>query len=245
MTISKRVRLPLLVGGLVSLMAGLLLAIGQPGRVDSADTAFAYLPLSRHIYCPPYSDDFTDPTSGWFIGEDSTGQFSDYGDTEYQLWGPVENATLAARLAPTCSAENYVVETEAHIIRDTKGRYYGIIFGAVDEVTPLYSFVIFPEPHESPSLPTYALVYADPTNILNTDPLRQGPITMEPTDTITLKVIRDGVHITAYINGVEVATVDDGRILGLTKAGLIAGKDPREPSGYAAGFLSFSKEPLP
>jgi hypothetical protein len=241
---SKRFRVPLLMSSLVGLMALLSWAAGERA-VDSADTnTFAYLPIGLNSYCAPYADDFSNPDSGWFRGEDSTGQFSDYSNGEYQLWGPSDNATLSVRLAPTCAAINYSVETRAHIIRETKGRYYGILFGAVDEVTPLYSFVVFPQPHESPNLPTWVLVYADPTNILNTEPIQQGAANMNPGDTITLKVVRNGTNITAFINGVQVASVTDARIGGLTMAGLASGKDPREAGAYAAGFDYFIKESL-
>lgn len=244
MTMRKKLALPLLTLTLAGWMAVAALVAWPQGRALSQDETSVYLPITQNSYCWGFNDEFDDPSSGWFVGDDDVfGDGSSYASGEYRIGG----LKFAVRESPGCWAENYSIETEVRLLFDTPGRFYGIAFGVVDEVSPVYAFVIFPNPHEEEQGPSYVLLYTSPTDIEDSVELASGESALIAPDNgaNVLHVVRDGSNITVSINGSQVASVTDTRITGVAGIALLAGIDPRQAGSYNAGFEYFHMQALP
>ena len=102
-----------------------------------------HLPLIRRQYLPVqqptptstpegllYFDDFSDPNSGWYVGETNTAKYA-YVDGEYQILVKIENGSTVLH-APTVRCADCSVEVEARLA--TAGvAAYGLQFAASDD----------------------------------------------------------------------------------------------------------------
>ncbi len=240
----NKLTLPFLTLALAGCMAVVTLVAWPQGRALSQDDPTVYLPIIMKEVCWGFNDEFDDPSSGWFVGDDDVfGDGSSYASGEYRIGG----LKFAVRESPGCKAENYTIETEVRLLFDTPGRFYGIAFGVVDDVSPVYAFVLFPNPHEEEQGPSYVLLYTSPTDIEDSIELASGESGLIAPDngSNVLEVVRDGSNITIRINGGQVASVTDTRITGVTGIALLAGIDPRQAGSYNAGFEYFHMQALP
>jgi hypothetical protein len=176
-----------------------------------------YLPVALQNYqeCPDFFDDFSDPDSGWFIGEDGTGQ-AEYlkGSGEYNVLVKPANYYWILK-APTCDQINYTVEVDAHWSGNS-GASYGLVFGVKGDFEQFYSFEVNSD-YEQYTLYRYGpdgwTVIVPNTYVYRT--INPGAMANH------LKATRDGDTITLEVNGTVLGTWFDDTITGSSGSGLI------------------------
>lgn len=89
-------------------------------------TPTIHLPVVAHNYCADLYDNFSNPVSGWPIGEDSLVR-TEYLNGEYRILTK-EAGYLYLFKAPTCNRHTYTVETDVRW-NGTPANSYGLIFG--------------------------------------------------------------------------------------------------------------------
>jgi uncharacterized repeat protein (TIGR01451 family) len=185
-----------------------------------------YLPLVVRNYDSrlPYFDDFSDPGSGWYIG-DSMGDVSfSYQDGEYEILLGNADWWWDGMLPPLGCVTNYSVEAD---MRRYSGNttQYGLTFG-LEDWDHLYIFIVEPgyqyysvwrrtfpsAPYWVPLIDWTPSSYINPSNATN-----------------HLKVEHSGSQITVYVNDQFLGTVGDGAYTGCLQVGLYAGTDPAYP----------------
>jgi len=103
-------------------------------------TSVQYLPiLFKPVSCSNFFDDFSNPASGWFVGEDST-LLAEYQGGEYRV---VDKKTNSSSIidAPTCKRQDYIVEVEAHWA-GVMGVTYGLMLGTTESPRRFYTFEV-------------------------------------------------------------------------------------------------------
>lgn len=172
-----------------------------------------FLPAVVNSYCSDFSDDFSNPASGWYTGEDSTISVG-YVGGEYRVWiKPVDY--YGAFRAPTCNRINYEVEVDSRWVTNT-GTGYGIAFGITGDFSRFYVFLVNTDfqdygvyRYDGPDN-WIAIRYWTPSSAIN------------PVDASNhLGVIRDGSTIRLAINGSWVDLLSDATISGATGAGVV------------------------
>jgi uncharacterized repeat protein (TIGR01451 family) len=163
-------------------------------------------------YCPDFFDDFSDPVSGWFVGNDEYHRV-DYFNQEYRIRTKQSEYIYLFR-APTCARENYVVEADMRWNGDDYGYGYGLLFGLNGDYSQYYYFeVLALEKY-------YQLWRRDSTGFsLITGPTYSSAINAG-TGVNHLKVTRKGDQITLNVNGTDLGTWTDGVFTGLTYTGV-------------------------
>jgi hypothetical protein len=125
-------------------------ADNHPAKVVQADqvASVQYLPIVyRPFTCPDYFDDFSNPASGWFVGEDNK-FLSEYLNGEYRVLVKRSNSSYIFD-APTCKRINYTVEVDARWIDSSnKGTSYGLMLGTVETPRQFYSLELKPDTQE-------------------------------------------------------------------------------------------------
>jgi uncharacterized repeat protein (TIGR01451 family) len=96
-----------------------------------------FLPICFRNYCPDFYDDFSDPASGWPVGEDEHVR-SEYLAGEYRILTQ-PGSDLHLFRAPTCPRDRYTVEADARWFHLT-GNSYGLLLGAQDDQEIYYLF---------------------------------------------------------------------------------------------------------
>jgi hypothetical protein len=178
------------------------------------DWHFLFLPLCFNRYCPNFLDDFSNPDSGWYAGEDAYVR-SEYLNGEFRIFTK-QSGYLYMYAAPTCERLNYSVEVDAHCLGNC-GNSYGIIFGLGENWNHFYVFDITTDPVY------YRLMRFDASGVT----MLAGPIfspwITEGIYANHLKVVRDGSTITLFINSVKIGDWTDNAISGYTRVGIIVG----------------------
>jgi CSLREA domain-containing protein len=173
-------------------------------------TDHVYCPMVLKNYCPPlFADNFDDPASGWPVGDDGNVRY-EYIAGEYRVL--VRPSQWWAGARPGIKASNYVVRAD---VRNDSGAYgsYGLIFGLSNDWSQFYTFEI------------------DRDGLYGVMKYGNGKWTALATDTSahintgtatnSLKILRDGSLIKAYVNGHHLATVSDSSFTGSRYLGLI------------------------
>jgi hypothetical protein len=197
----------LLLSSILIIVASLLIA---GGNAKALDQLTIYLPVSFRNYCPPlFADDFSDPTSGWYVGDDGINRY-EYLNNEYRIL--VRNTGGWAGVRPGFMASDYNLTVD---VRNVTGNFgsYGLLFGLSDDWSQFYSLEIFPDGY-------YGIYEYDDGSWTN---LSVGPSNSIYTGTTMnrLKIKRDGDLIEAYANGALLASVSDGSYTGMRHVGLI------------------------
>jgi len=177
--------------------------------------------------CPPYyTDDFSDPDSGWPIGDDSNFTFG-YISSQYRI--QVKNPPGGLQVTPGAKATDFAAAVSA---RRTSGTYgaYGIHFGINEDWSEYYEVVI--------DANYYSIWRYDGTWTPLRDWTTSGHINTG-TSWNRLKVIRDGADIAVYVNNQHLTTVSDSSFTGLRRIGLYAGSY----RAFDARFDDFSLYP--
>jgi hypothetical protein len=184
--------------------------------VNSADRAdavgLAYLPFVTKVSCPNFFDDFSNPLSGWYVGEDNTFKV-EYLSGEYRVLVKRTKSIYKSR-APICDRQNYTVEVDARWA-DRTGASYGLTVGVVGNLERFYSF------EANPDFQEFAVYSYGPGGWIT---LISQPSTAIHVTTATnhLKVTRQGNQFTAEANGTTLYTWSDATLPVETGVGLIA-----------------------
>jgi hypothetical protein len=189
----------------------LLLGIG--GDAKALNQFTVYLPVTLHNSCSDFFDDFSDPTSGWYIGEDKLAKW-EYLDGEYRILSKDDGYYYWSD-PPTCARENYSVEVDARWVGDP-GNSFGILIGNNPDFDRLYSFEV------NTDFQDYSLYYWDGSNWNTLVPWTVSPYINLGMASNHLKFTRNGVQITLEINGNILGTWADGNIIGPTYTGIMS-----------------------
>jgi len=103
-------------------------------------TSVQYLPIIfKPFNCPNYFDDFSNPASGWFVGEDNT-LLAEYLGGKYHVVVKKINSSSIID-APTCNRRDYTVEVDAHWA-GVMGVTYGLMLGTTASPRRFYTFEV-------------------------------------------------------------------------------------------------------
>jgi uncharacterized repeat protein (TIGR01451 family) len=167
-----------------------------------------FCPLIRKPCPPPYADNFSNPSSGWPVG-DVENYRTEYLGGEYRILVRPTEWWVGAR--PGIQAADYTATVD---LRNPGGLvgYYGIVFGIAQDWSSFYSFVIS-------SNRNYAILRYDSNDwvVLSqgyTSAIHQGSATNR------IKVERDGASIKAYANGQLLISLTDSSYTGSRYIGL-------------------------
>jgi hypothetical protein len=164
-----------------------------------------YLPTVLKNYTPPlFFDDFSDPGSGWFIGDDGNISRS-YQNGEYEILLRNE-AWWAGNTAPISNdISRYSVEANIRLHTGSTSSY-GLIFDRVDW-DHFYLFLVHPG-SRSYSLWSIDSGWAPLVPWTSSSFINSGSAINH------LKVQRDGSQVTMYVNGRLMTTANDATHVG-------------------------------
>jgi hypothetical protein len=188
------------------------------------DPYLTSIPIVFRNFCNDFFDDFSNPSSGWFVGEDEF-VLSEYLNGEYRIYTK-QPGNYYLFSSQTCDRLSYKVEVDARWV-GTPGPSYGILFGILGDFTQFYLFEINTYYQE------YALRRFDPTSVF-TIVWPTSSAAINPGDANNhLLVTRVGTQIVLEINGTELGTWDDDSISGLTRVGLVTRPYDNAPTSDA------------
>jgi hypothetical protein len=165
----------------------------------------SFVPLISNQFCSDFFDDFSDPNSGWPVGEDDY-VFAAYNSGEYQVRSK-SSRYLYLFGSPDCERDDFVTRVDARW-EGKPGLAYGLIFDISGDFENYYLFAVNTE------YQFFWLEYRSPGGWeMLIDPLETNIIHKDQ-DQNQLKVIRDGDKIGLEINGRIVREIWDGRISG-------------------------------
>ena len=99
-----------------------------------------YLPVILKP-CPPLYDDFSNPASGWFVGDDGKNRY-EYVSGEYRIL--VRPIQWGAVVDPGFQASGYAVSVNLRNPNGVDGSY-GIAFGVAGDSSTFYTLEIYPD----------------------------------------------------------------------------------------------------
>lgn len=225
---------------------GQLLETDQRGlpRVDRCDMgafeyqgAFyqAFLPLLVARHCGDYVDDFSNPSSGWPVGEDAYVRYA-YLDGEYQVRS--KRAGYAYLFAsPACKRDDYVAAVDVRWAGEP-GMAYGLLFDIVDNFSRYYAFGINVENQ------VFWLDYNQSGSWLTLVPPQASSAIHTGQATNQLQITRDGDQIVLAVNGQALHQFADSRVTGGGRSGIFMLPYPYRDSADAR-FDNFASRSLP
>lgn len=170
--------------------------------------ATIHLPVVLKNYDPllVYFDDFSNPGSGWYVGEWPGEIKWSYQSGEYEIY-LYKTWWWGGATAPVSGPTNYSVEADMRCYLGVTTCGYGLIFGLVDW-DHFYVFSVDPGYQE------YSVWrYAAPNWVELIDWTSSSNIKSYGA-TNRLMVIRNGSYIAVYVNGHLLATANDGTYTG-------------------------------
>jgi len=195
--------------------------------------ATVYLPVVMKgggSSCPAYyTDNFSDPGSGWPISDTGERQFA-YTGGQYRIW--VKNPSAGWFVTPGAKATDFTASVSARRASGSSGAY-AIQFGINEDWSQFYEFTI--------GVNSYSIWRF---NSGTWTPLRNWTFSnaiATGTNWNRLKVIRQGSTVSVYVNNQFLTTVTDGSFTGLRRIGLAAYSPSN--SGLDARFDNFSLYP--
>ena len=170
------------------------------------------LPIVTNASPYLFSDDFSDPTSGWSIDEDSPVR-SGYQNDEYEI-AINERYVWGGAVPPLTDIVNYSVEATLRMFEDTGGAY-GLKFDREDW-DHYYLFAVLPATSE------FVLFRHDPAWV-EIVPFSSSQLINSGSASNRLRVERYGEDINLYINGQFLVSTSDGSYSGTnSEVGLFA-----------------------
>jgi len=168
-----------------------------------------FLPLVTRDYCSPFSDNFSNPASGWPIADDGQVRY-EYLSGVYRMLVRPTDYLAGARPGVKCS--DYTVAVDVRNATGTDGTY-GLIYGLSDDWQQFYTFEIAPDG-------SYYLWRYDGNG--NWTLLQSGysPSINTGTGANRLKIERVGAQIKAYANDQLLTTLSDSTYTGVRHVGL-------------------------
>jgi len=185
----------------------------EAGTVPPANPI--YLPIVMRNFnprypCPAYyTDDFSDPDSGWPVDDDTNRRYA-YTGGQYQIW--VKNPSQGWLVTPGAKATDFTAAVSARRASGSSGGY-GIVFGLNEDWSEYYEFDIGPNNY---SIWRYDGSWTALRGWTASSAIGTG------TSWNRLKVIRNGANITVYVNNQYLTTVTDSSFTGLRRIGLLA-----------------------
>jgi hypothetical protein len=192
-----------------------------PAGQSAVGETHVYLPICiKSLICtgPLYSDDFSNPGSGWPTGDDGN-VLMEYAYGEYRIL--VRPTEFEAGASPSVHAANYSVSVDVRNLSNAWATY-GLAFSIDSNWDTFYSFEI-----------TYSQYYAiyryDKTAVIMltsnySDALNPG------TASNHIRIDRGGDSIKAYANGHLLASVTDGTYVGDRNLGLVVFSSSAAPN---------------
>jgi hypothetical protein len=177
-----------------------------------------------------YFDDFSNPGSGWYVGETNFGRY-EYLNGEYRILAKVTPAWEAS--LPWFKASNYVVTVDVRNATGVNGSY-GILFSFAEDWSHFYFFVVQTDGR-------YVILRADPDTSYWIADGYSGAI-HTGTAANQLRLERNGSMIWAYANGELLTILEDGTFTGPGYVGLITVADTNP--NVDARFDNFTVEPI-
>ena len=179
----------------------------------------------QHPCAAYYTDNFSDPASGWPVGDDGNRTYA-YPDGQYQILVKTPSAGWWA--TPGAKATDFTASVSAHRTSGALG-VYGILFGINEDWSQLYEFIVED---------TYFSIwkYNNGSWTALQDWTASSHINAG-TAWNRLKLVRNGTSIVVYANNQLLATVSDSSFTGLRRIGLVA-QSP-DDSGLDARFDDF------
>jgi hypothetical protein len=173
-----------------------------------------YLPLVLKSFDPRYpcsayyTDDFSDPDSGWYVDDSSDRRYA-YVSGQYQIWAKKPDngwwATSGAK------ATDFTAAVSARRASGSGG--YSITFGINEDGSELYRFDIGMYSYR---IRKYNNGWTPLRDWTSSSHIKTG------TSWNRLKVIREGSSIAVYVNDHYLTTVTNGSFTGLRRIGLAA-----------------------
>lgn len=187
---------------------------GYSSNASVFDTfSWLRLPALARNACKDFADTFSDPASGWYIG-DSASRRAEYTNGEYRIQSKLPGY-LFLQGAPTCPRENYFVEADVRW-QGATGSDLGLLFGLSDSFDQFYMLDI------NTDYQAFALyrINADDTLTVIAEP--QFWSVINPGTSVNhLKILREGNYtIQVIINDGGYSYYDSG-ISGITHVGLV------------------------
>jgi len=167
-----------------------------------------YLPFLKCACIPIYSDDFSNPASGWPIAYTDTALF-EYNNGEYRILVRTTDWGAAARSG--FQAADYIVGVDLRNVNNVYGSY-GLAFGIAPDWSSLYTLEIYPHGW-------YAIYRFDPSQVV-TLTTAYSPAINQGTASNHIEIERNGNVIRAFANGQLLTTIADGTYLGSRYVGL-------------------------
>jgi len=205
------------------------------GDVQAVDQLEVFLPVTLHNYCSDFFDDFSDPSSGWYIGEDEYAKW-EYLDGEYRILSKDDYYDFYGAGPPTCAHQNYAVEVDARWVGEP-GSSYGITFGVIGDLDQYYIWDVNTDFQE------YGLWRFDGNEYHTIIPITHSNEINSGIASNHLKVIRFDNQIRLELNGIELRTLTDNNITGPTFTVIHSSPYEGFPSSDAR-FDNFSLETL-
>jgi uncharacterized repeat protein (TIGR01451 family) len=183
-------------------------------RTATVNVPFAniFLPDISNNLCRDFFDDFSNPNSGWYTGEDNEGRI-EYLNGEYSVLVKPEGYYWILG-APTCDRENYSVEVAARWSGNS-GASYGLVFGIKGDFESFYSFEVNSDNQE------YAFFHYDSSGWKWISKAVYPPAINPGSGVNYLKVTRSGDVIILEVNGTVLGYWHGETITGASGTGLI------------------------
>ncbi|GIK38243.1 MAG: hypothetical protein BroJett011_20760 [Chloroflexota bacterium] len=201
------------------------------GATPAPPVTPVYLPIVQKGgggSCPVYySDNFSNPDSGWPVSDNSQRKFG-YVGGQYQIW--VKIPFTGWSVTPGAKATDFTAAVSARRASGSGGGY-GIIFGINEDFSQWYEFDIGSNNY---SIWKYNNGYTPLRNWTVSPHIKTG------TSWNRLKVIRSGTSIAVYVNNQALVNITDGSFTGLRRIGLTAGSSN---AGLDTRFDDFSLFP--
>ncbi len=170
-----------------------------------------FLPAAMNSFCGDFFDDFSNPASGWSIGDDNLVR-AEYLDGEFRVLSKNRDY-LYLFDAPSCRRPDYRVEVDARWSGQS-GDGYGIAFGIEESFARYYLFYVSADYGE------FALYRRDANGFVRLTGFQQSPAINTGQATNHLEVIRSGPSIYLYANNSFLTSWWDDTISGATQAGV-------------------------
>jgi hypothetical protein len=220
----RSVRLKVLFVLCVLLLAPAMASASPANPAGPADTYTLYLPYVGRDHCPDFFDDFSNPASGWPVG-DRPDLLYGYLGGEYQVQTKVAGFIFVVP-APTCTRQSYTVEADMRW-EGEPGSYYGLAFGNIPGTQLTYAFLVSSQRGQYILLRRDAGAWVQLVGLTSSAAIRPG------NETNTLRAIRNGSQITLQVNGVTLGTWTDATLTGPTGTGLLIYKVDGSPFSEA------------
>jgi hypothetical protein len=163
---------------------------GTSGTYSLLNIAQVFLPNTNCIFCGNFFDDFSNPQSGWHVGEDAYVR-SDYYAGEYRVLTKSDQFIYLFK-APACVPQTYAIETNVRWV-DGIGEYYGILLNIEGDFGKFYVLVVNAEQQ------TFDFILYDGSTIT---PLHQGisAAINSGTNSNHVKLISNGYSVVVELN---------------------------------------------